>query len=100
LQGRTIEAGDHFSLLIEINGPGGFYTEIARTMVFGKASSELLEGFAAVKEAQDHTLSLLRPGADPAAIAASHDDFMRARGLPPECGSMPTARATTWSNGR
>jgi len=84
LQGRTIEAGDHFSLLIEINGPGGFYTEIARTMVFGKASSELLEGFAAVREAQDHTLSLLRPGADPAAIAASHDDFMRARGLPPE----------------
>jgi len=84
LQGRTIEAGDNFSLLIEINGPGGFYTEIARTMVFGKASSELLEGFAAVKEAQDHTLSLLRPGADPAAIAAAHDDFMRARGLPPE----------------
>ncbi len=84
LQGRRIEAGDHFSLLIEINGPGGFYTEIARTMVFGKASNELLEGFAAVKEAQDYTLSLMRPGAEPAAIAAAHDDYMRGKGLPPE----------------
>jgi Xaa-Pro aminopeptidase len=84
LQGRTIEQGDNFSLLIEVNGPGGFYTEIARTMVFGKASQELRDGFAAVKEAQDFTLSLMRPGADPAAIAAAHDEFMQARGLPAE----------------
>jgi Xaa-Pro aminopeptidase len=84
LQGRTIQAGDHFSLLIEINGPGGFYTELARTMVLGRASNEVLEGFAAVREAQAHTLSLVTPGANPADIAASHDHYMRARGLPPE----------------
>ena len=84
LQGRTIEVGDNFSLLIEINGPGGFYNEIARTMVFGRASNELREGFAAVSEAQIHTLSQMRPGADPAEIAANHDDFMQARGLPAE----------------
>jgi Xaa-Pro aminopeptidase len=51
LQGRTLEKGDHLSLLIEINGPGGFYTEIARTIVLGKASSELKDAFAAVKAA-------------------------------------------------
>ncbi|MBW4092649.1 MAG: aminopeptidase P family protein [Proteobacteria bacterium] len=84
LQARQIEPGDHFSLLIEINGPGGFYTELARTIVLGRASAELLEGFAAVREAQEHTLSLLRPGALPAEIAFAHDAYMRSRGLPPE----------------
>jgi Xaa-Pro aminopeptidase len=83
-QGRTLKAGEHFTILIENNGPGGFYTELARTMVFGKASRQLLEGFAAMKEAQDHTLSLIRPGALCRDIAAAHDEFMRSRGLPPE----------------
>lgn len=83
-QGRTIGKGDHFSLLIEVNGPGGLYVEIARTMVLGKASQYLLDAFANVREAQAHTLSLIRPGAAAADIAARHDDWMRARGLPPE----------------
>lgn len=84
MQGRMLAAGDHLSLLIEINGPGGFYTEIARTIVLGRASAEVLEGFAAMHEAQDHTLSLIRPGASCAAIAVAHDAFMQARGLSAE----------------
>lgn len=83
-QNRTLEAGDHLSLLIEVNGPGGMYTEIARTLCLGQANAELLDGFAAVKEAQDHTLSLIKPGVACRDIAAAHDAFMRARGLPPE----------------
>jgi Xaa-Pro aminopeptidase len=83
-QGRTLKTGEHFTILIENNGPGGFYTELARTMVFGKASSELADGFAAMKAAQDHTLSLIKPGALCSDIAAAHDDYMRARGLPAE----------------
>jgi Xaa-Pro aminopeptidase len=84
MQGRVLKAGEHFSLLIENNGPGGLYTELARTMVFGKASAELADGFAAMKAAQDHTLSLIKPGASCREIAAAHDDYMRARGFPPE----------------
>ncbi|HEY0919647.1 M24 family metallopeptidase [Devosia sp.] len=84
LQGRTIEKGDHFSLLIEVNGPGGMYVEIARTMVLGKAPEPLKEAFATVKAAQDHTLSQLRPGVAAAAVAEAHDRWMQARGLPPE----------------
>lgn len=84
MQGRTIQKGEHFSLLIEINGPGGFYTEIARTMVLGKAPVELLEGFAAVRAAQDHTLGLIKPGAACAGIAAAHNEYMKAHNLPPE----------------
>ena len=45
LQARTLKPGEHFTLLIENNGPGGFYTEIARTIVLGKASNELIDGF-------------------------------------------------------
>jgi Xaa-Pro aminopeptidase len=84
LQARTLKPGEHFTLLIENNGPGGFYTEIARTIVLGKASNELIDGFEAMKEAQAHTLRLLKPGASCAEVAQQHDDYMRARGLPPE----------------
>lgn len=84
MQGRRLESGDHLSLLIEINGPGGFYGEIARTFVLGRASSELLDGFDAVRAAQDHTIGLISPGADCATIAAAHDAYMIAHGLPPE----------------
>ena len=37
-----------------------------------------------MKEAQTHTLRLIKPGASCADVAAAHDDYMRARGLPPE----------------
>jgi Xaa-Pro aminopeptidase len=84
LQARKLKPGEHFTLLIENNGPGGFYTEIARTIVLGKASNELIDGFESMKEAQAHTLRMLKPGASCADVAKSHDDYMRARGLPPE----------------
>ena len=83
-QGRTLAAGDHLSLLIEVNGPGGLYTEIARTIVLGRASNELKTAFHAVKNAQDHTLSAIRPGAKPATIHASHNKWMQDHALPPE----------------
>jgi Xaa-Pro aminopeptidase len=84
MQGRTLQKGDHLSLLIENNGPGGFYTEIARTIVLGKASNELKDGFEAVREAQAYTLSLIKPGVPCRDIHATHNEYMRQRGLPPE----------------
>jgi Xaa-Pro aminopeptidase len=83
-QGRTLKAGDHIVLLIENNGPGGFFAEIARTLVLGKASNELIDAFEAMKEAQDHTLALMKPGASCRDIANAHDAYMKARGLPAE----------------
>lgn len=83
-QNRIIEKGDHFTLLIENNGAGGFYTELARTIVLGKASGELRDTFAAMKASQDHTLSLLKPGARCADIADAHDAYMQAHGYPKE----------------
>jgi Xaa-Pro aminopeptidase len=80
-QGRTLQKGDHLVLLIENNGPGGYYAEIARTLVLGKASNELVDGFEAMREAQDYTLSLMKPGAHPRDIANAHDDYMRKHGF-------------------
>lgn len=83
-QTREIASGDHMSMLIEINGPGGLYLEIARTVVLGAADDHLLSAFENVRMAQEHTLAMIGPGAAPARIAAEHDAWMQARGLPPE----------------
>lgn len=84
MQGRALEKGDHMSLLIEINGPSGMYTEIARTMVLGKADQHLLESFEIVKEAQEYSLSQIKPGALAAEVAAAHDAWMVSHGFGPE----------------
>lgn len=83
-QQREIGQGDHLSILIEINGPGGIYLEIARTMVLGSADDHLLQAFQNVLDAQDHSLSLMKPGANPAEIFAAHNRWMTGRGLPEE----------------
>jgi Xaa-Pro aminopeptidase len=83
-QGRIMQPGDYITLLIENNGPGGFYAELARTMVLGKASQELREGFEVVRDAQKHTVAKLKPGASCPDIYASHNEYMKSRGAPPE----------------
>lgn len=83
-QGRTLEAGDVFSLLVEVNGPGGLYAEIGRTLSLGSPAPELVAANREAVAAQEHTLRLLLPGAKCAEIFARHNDYMEARGLPPE----------------
>lgn len=83
-QGRTLAKGDHLSILIEVNGPGGVYAELGRTIVLGRASSELLDGFSAVHEAQNATLRHMRVGTACGAVADAHDSFMQSLGLPTE----------------
>jgi Xaa-Pro aminopeptidase len=83
-QGRTMKPGDYMTLLIENNGPGGHYAELARTFVLGKASQELKDAFAVVVDAQKHTLKNLKIGARPADIYESHNNYMKSRGAPPE----------------
>jgi Xaa-Pro aminopeptidase len=83
-QARALAQGDHLSILIEINGPGGIYLEIARTMVLGAADDHLLQAFENVRAAQDYSLSLMKPGAKPAEIFAAHNRWMAEQGLPEE----------------
>jgi Xaa-Pro aminopeptidase len=84
MQGRTLDPGDVFSLLIENNGAGGFYTEMSRLMVLGAIPQELLDAHGAVLEAQRFALSLLKPGARCSEIFARHNAHLSANGLPPE----------------
>lgn len=84
LQNRVIREGDQFTLLIENNGPGGFYTEIGRTCVLGRASAEMHEEFAFVLEAQKFTTGLLKPGASCKDIWDTYNGFMREHGRPEE----------------
>ena len=83
-QGRELRKGDHLTLLVENNGAGGFYTEIARTFVLGTASQELREGFEQVREAQANTVQRLRPGTPCREVFEAHNAFMRERRLPEE----------------
>ncbi|MGB5559356.1 MAG: M24 family metallopeptidase [Paracoccaceae bacterium] len=83
-QNRELAKGDHLSMLIEINGPGGIYLEIARTMVLGSADDHLLQAFQNVVEAQEYSLSLMKPGAKPADIFQKHNAWMTQHGLPEE----------------
>lgn len=84
MQGRTLERGDVYSLLIENNGAGGYYTEMSRIFVLGRASQELRDAHAAVLEAQRYALTLLKPGAACADIFAQHNAWLREKGMAEE----------------
>jgi Xaa-Pro aminopeptidase len=84
LQNRVIQEGDQFCMLIENSGPGGFYGEIGRTWVLGKASQEMKDEFDFALEAQRFTLGIMKIGAAPAEIFARYNEYMRQNGRPIE----------------
>lgn len=84
MQGRTITPDSYYTILIESSGPGGYYTELARTIVFGKVPRQLADEADLLVEAQRNTVQLLRPGAAPAEIFQAHADFMQRVNRPKE----------------
>jgi Xaa-Pro aminopeptidase len=83
-QNRVIQAGDTVALLVEDSGPGGMYTELGRSCVVGKASSELKDEFAFALEARKFNLTLLKPGAPCKDVFEEYNAFMRKNGRPEE----------------
>ena len=81
---RTLNAGDQLFLMIEVNGPGGFYAELGRTFCLGDPPKELLKVWEVAKEAQRRTVARLLPGAKPADLFKAHNDFMMSQGYTPE----------------
>jgi Xaa-Pro aminopeptidase len=75
-QNRELREGDQFTLMIEVNGPGGMYAEMGRVFFVGKVPSELQEAHELCKETQKVTLKLLKPGADPAEIWRANNEFL------------------------
>lgn len=76
--------GDVFTLLVESNGPGGFFTELGRTCVLGKASQEMKDELAFLLEARKFTLGLLKPGTACKDVWEPYNAFMRKNGRPEE----------------
>jgi Xaa-Pro aminopeptidase len=70
--------------LIEVNGPGGFYAELGRVFSIGDPSQELQDALGVAKEAQEITLKMLRPGADPKDIWEANNEFLQKKGYLPE----------------
>ena len=83
-QNRIIREGDYIALLVEDNGPGGFYTELGRTAVVGKVPQAMKDELAFTLEARRFTLDLLKPGTPCAEIWNAFNGFMRKNGRPEE----------------
>jgi Xaa-Pro aminopeptidase len=83
-QGRTLQHGDAFTLLLETNGRGGMWTEIGRTFVLGRAPDELRKAFDLARAAQDEVVDALIPESQCAEVERAHNKRMTAAGLPPE----------------
>jgi Xaa-Pro aminopeptidase len=83
-QARTMQNGDHLTLLIENNGAGGYYAELARTIVLGKASAELLEETEKARTAQAFAVAALQPGRTGREVFELYSGYLAANGLPPE----------------
>ena len=83
-QNRAMKKGDQVSVLIEVNGPGGFYAELGRIFSIGKPAQELQDAFGVALEAQKLALELLKPGADPKELWNANNEFLEKNGYFPE----------------
>jgi len=72
------------SLLVETNGPGGYYCELGRTCVLGDIPAEMEDEFAFVLEARKFTLDLLKMGTACKTIWDEYNAFMERNGRPKE----------------
>ena len=79
-QNRVLQKGDWFNILIETNGPGGFWTEISRPCVVGQATQQMKDEFAFVLEARRYTLSMARAGSSCEDIWDGYNAFLRKNG--------------------
>jgi len=81
-QNRTFQYGDSICIMIEVNGAGGFYGELGRTVCIGDAPKPLLKLWADMVKLQDKTAELLKPGAKPAELVEIHNKALAKMGYP------------------
>jgi Xaa-Pro aminopeptidase len=77
---RTVKEGDYGILLMEVNGPGGYYCESARNFCFGEPYKELQDAWDVAVEAQQLTADLLTPGRPAKEIVAKYNEFVTEKG--------------------
>jgi Xaa-Pro aminopeptidase len=84
MQNRVIKAGDYVALLVEDSGPGGFYTELGRNCVVGRAPQQMKDELAFTLESRRITLDMLKPGTPAREVWERFNEFMRRNGRPEE----------------
>ena len=100
MQGRTLERGDVYSLLVENNGAGGYYTELSRIFVLGAAPPELLRR---TQKCSMRSASRCRSSSrarSPRIYSPSTTTISKPVNYRRSAVSACTAWATTWSSGR
>ncbi len=60
---RTLQEGDYMAILIETNGPGGLWTEIARNFCIGDVPKEMQKAWSDVLGVQKELAKAYKPGA-------------------------------------
>jgi len=84
LQNRLIKEGDQITVLMETNGPGGYYTEIMRCFMVGKnPPQELQDAHGIAVETQTMNVNRLKPGVDPKDLWDMTNDFLKKKGYLP-----------------
>ncbi len=84
LGNRVIQEGDQVTVLMETNGPGGYYAETMRCFMVGrKPSQELQDAHAIAVEIQAMNVDRLKPGADPKELWDLTNNFLKKKGYLP-----------------
>ncbi|WP_316977890.1 M24 family metallopeptidase [Shumkonia mesophila] len=81
---RILRPGDQMTLLIEVNGPGGYYCELGRTICLGSMADETAQAWEVGRGAQKATVAKLVPGAKPAEVLKTYNEYIMAHGEPRE----------------
>jgi Xaa-Pro aminopeptidase len=84
LSHRELRPGDYMWLLVECPGPGGMFTEIARTAVVGKATTQMQEELDFAIRAQEFTATQLTPGRPCKEVYEAYNKFLRENDRPEE----------------
>jgi Xaa-Pro aminopeptidase len=95
LQNRQIQPGDQVCILIEPTGPGGFYTEIARTWCLGDVPRGMQKMWNISLEGQKFAASLLKPGVRPGEVFHKVNEFLVGKGQVPEGRTNAHGQAMT-----
>lgn len=75
-QNRKIEKGEQVMVMLEPNGPGGYWTELGRTWVLGEPPKALLDVWEDAKKAQYYTAELCKPGATGAEVFQKYNEYL------------------------
>jgi len=83
-QNRTLQDGDNMAILIETNGPGGLWTELARNICMGDAPKELLKAWDDIVVIQRELAKEYKPGANARDLWDYQNKLLADKGYPPE----------------